>query len=493
MTLPSVTINKQTFNTGQAPPSGLGQMFFAASAQTGTANVPGLWSNTALALTQYGSGSLVEYGAYEIDIANAPAGLIRTTTSVAATHNLILSVTGSATPVVNNALAPFEHYPVQVNFTQGGALGTPGILYTYSLDGGTHVSAVQALGSSLVLTIPNSGCSYTLGSAAQTIGTGDSFVDYTERPLAGDTDLPALFTAMQNYLQPWEGIYIDSLVTSATVGLVDTWLQGLEKMGQFHFAVLNSRFKTEPVPTGETEPAYLTAMTTLFANQVSSFGDVSVGADGGHLASPITGLFLKRPTGTLLVTRAALIPIGEDPAFVGRGNIPDVVISNPGGNPFDHDEYLFPGLDGLRLTTLRSFAPGSEQGAFIGNANTMQPTGGDFPWLQLVRVMNAGCTIAWAQLTKNLSRGVRKQAPSQPNGPVYIFEPDASSIEALVNDPLRTQLKGQVTDVLFSLSRTDDLSQNNAVVHGVVSIVSLFYMKNIQVQAEYSKTIQVAI
>jgi Protein of unknown function (DUF2586) len=491
MTLPSVTINKQTFNTGQAPPSGLGTMFFAAGAQTGTANQPALWSNTALALTQYGGGPLVEYGAYEIDVANAPAGLIRTTTSVAATHNLVTSVTGGSAITVNNAFTPYEHYSVHVVFTQGGTVGTPGILYTYSVDNDTHTSGVQALGTANLLTIPGTGCSYSLG--AGTIGTGDSFVDYTERALASDTDLPATFTALQNCLIPWEGIYIDSLVTSATVGLVDTWLQSLEKLGQFHFAILNSRFKTEPIPTAETEPAYLTAMTTTYANAVSSFGDVSVGADGGHVASAITGFFLKRPTGVLLTTRAALIAIGEDPAYVGRGELPGVTISNPGGNPFDHDEYLFPGLDSLRLTTLRSFAPGSEQGSYIGNANTMQPSGGDFPWLQLVRVMNAACTICWAQLTKNLSRGVRKQAPSVPNGPVYIFEPDASSIEALVNDPLAIQLKGQVTDQRFSLSRQDDLSQNNAVVHGVVSIVSLFYLKNIQVQAEYSKTIQVAI
>lgn len=491
MTLPSVSINKQTFNTGQAPPSGLGTMFFAAGAQTGTVNQPALWSNTALALTQYGGGPLVEYGAYEIDVANAPAGLLRTTTSVAATHNLTTSVTGSSAITANGALAPLEHYAVHVVFTQGGTVGTPGILYTYSVDGDTHTSGVQALGSSATLTIPNTGCSYSLGGG--TIGMGDSFVDYTERALASDTDLPATFTALQNCLIPWEGIYIDSLVTSATVGLVDTWLLSMEKMGQFHFAVLNSRFKTEPVPSGETEPAYLTAMTTLFGNAVSAFGDVSVGADGGHVSSLITGFFLKRPTGMFLVTRAALIPIGEDPAFVGRGNLPGVVVSNPGGNPFDHDEYLFPGLDSLRLTTLRSFAPGSEQGSYIGNANTMQPSGGDFPWLQLARTMNAACTICWAALNKNLSRGVRKQAPSTPNGPVIIFEPDASSIEALVNDPLRTQMKGQVTDQLFSLSRTDDLSQNNAAVHGVVSLVSLFYMKNFQVQAEYSKTIQVAI
>ena len=49
-----------------------------------------------------------------------------------------------------------------------------------------------------------------------------------------------------------------------------------------------------------------------------------------------------------------------------------------------------------------------------------------------------------------------------------------------------------MSSVLFSLSRTDDLSVTPAIVHGTVSIVAKAYIKGFQVQAEFSKVIQVA-
>lgn len=488
--LPSVTVSKVANNVGSAPASNVGMLAVVASSQQGPTNLPSVFARTDQALTTFGYGPLVEGGAYVIDVANMPFVGVRPTTAQAATYGTVThtGVIGSSIPTAGGT-APLEHYDVIVIVVVGGTIGVAGITYTYSLDGGTTTSGVQSLGTATTLTIPNSGVSFAL--AAGTLLAGDTWSCFTERALATDSDLPASFTALQNTRIAWEGAFIDCVFDSSTVGLVDTWLTGLEAVGQYKFAILNTRFKTEPQPTAESEAAYAAAMTTLTASSASI--QIAVGADGGHVSSPITGLSLKRPTGLLLGAKAMSITIGTDAAYVATGPLPGVQISDGSGNPLDHDENIFPDLDGLRLATLRSFAAGGPEGVYITNPNVIQPNGDDFPYLQLVRVMNRACTIAWSVLTTQLSRGVNKNPKPDPNtGEVYIFEPDAAAIESLVNGPVRQALKGEVSAVSFSLSRTDDLSVTPAVVHGTVSIVAKAYIKGYQVQAQFSKTIQVA-
>jgi hypothetical protein len=486
--LPAVTLSKVQTNIGSAPPSPAGILAIIAGAQQGPLNTPGSYSRSDLALSTFGAGPLVEYGAYDIDTANQPFVAIRSVTSQAATYGTItLNVTGTSV-VTAGATAPLEHYQVVVKILVGGTIGVAGILYQYALDGSTF-SGTQALGTAITLTIPNSGVSFAL--AAGTLIAGDNWSVYTERALSTNADLAASLTALGNTRIAWEGALIDSVFDTSTVGVVDAWLSGLEGQGQFKFALLNTRFKTEPEPTGETEAAYTTAVTTLVSGSTSI--RICVGADGGHLPSPITGLNLKRPTSLALAARAMQIPIGEDPAYVARGPCPGFKLPDAAGNPLDHDENLFPNLDGLRVVTLRSFAAGGPDGVYVTNANSIQASGGDFVYLQHLRIMNRACTIAWAQLTKQLSRGVSKNPKKDPNtGATTILESDASAIEALVNGQLQQALKGQVSQVLFSLSRTDDLSVIPATVHGLVSIVAKAYIKGYLVTSEFSKTLQIA-
>lgn len=487
--LPSVTITKVPLNVGSAPSSSLGVLAIIAGAQQGTFNQAAGFNRSDLAVQQFGAGPLAEYGAYNISVANKPFVAVRANTSISATYTAITAhVTGSSVPTAGGT-SPLEHYAPVINILNGGTIGTAGITYQYSLDGGSSFSGVQALGTSNVLTIPNSGVSFNLSSG--TLIAGDNWSCFTERPLSNNTDLPAALEALRVTTLPWEGVLIDSAVDTGTVGLVDTWLSGLEGAGQFKFGLLNLRFKQEPEPGTESEAAYATAMQAIVSSSASI--RICVGADGGHCPSSITGLNLKRPTSLALAARAMLIPIGEDPAYVARGNLPGFVIDTGNGNPFDHDENLYPTLDGLRLVTLRSFSAGGPEGVYITNANSIQPSGDDFLYLQMIRVMNAACTVAWAQLTRQLSRGVNKNPKADPvTGAVTMLESDRSAIEALVNGPMQQAIKGQVSAAKFSLSATDDLSVEPTFVHGTVSIVKKAYIKGYLVSAQFDKTIQVA-
>lgn len=494
MGLPAVSISKSAFSVTLGPTvtSPVGILAIIAASSTGTNNVPGGFSRSDLAVTQLGYGPLTDYGAYDISVANQPTVLVKGNASFAGSYNNFSSgtSTGTSTITTSTASAPFDHYSVQVKWIQGGTVGVSGMTYTYSLDGGTNVSGITALGTATTLSIPNSGVAFALGAGS--IGTGDSLSVLTERPLLNDTDVTNSLNTLLNSRIPWEGVLIDSSCTSATVGLVDTILSAAEGKGIFRFALLNSPYKLEPEPTQETEAAYAARLTTLFGNQTSI--RISVGADGAHVPSSITGYNLKRPSSMLLAARLMQIPIGEDAAYVARGALAGAQIADGNGNPFDHDEDLFPNLDALRLAALRSFAPGGPQGVYFCNPNVIQPSGGQWPYLQLVRIANVACTIAWQTLTSQLSRGVRKNPKADPvTGVVYIFEPDAAAIESLVNDALVQPLKGQVTGAQFSLSRTDNLNATPTIVTGLLDIVTKAYIKGYQVTFTFSKTLTTAV
>lgn len=489
--LPAVTLQKNVFSTVGAPPSQVGILAIIAASSTGTYNQPGGFARTDLAVSAYGYGPLTDYTAYDIDVSGNPAVLIRANATFAGSYNgLVTSIAGTAI-VTNGVTAPYDHYAIGINIVAGGSVGTTGITYTYTTDGGNLTSGVQALGTATTLTVPNTGVSFGLTSG-QTFLANDSWTVFTERPLPNDADVLTSLTALSLSRVPWELALVDSSMTTSTVGLIDTFLAGLESRGIFKGVLLNTRFKLEPEPTAESEAAYLAVLTTLVQNQTSI--RICVGADGGHVPSQITAWNLKRPTSLFVAARAMGTAIGVDPAYVAVGPLEGVQIANNLGNPFDHDEDLYPNLDGLRLMTLRSFAPGGPQGVYCTNANTIQPTGGAWPYLQFIRIGNAAATVCWFILSTQLSRGVRKNPKADPvTGAVYIFEPDAATIESLVNVNFTGQpFKGQVNAIQFSLSRSDNVALVPCIVTGLLSIVALAYIKGFQVQLQYNKTIQVA-
>lgn len=491
MTLPAVSVSKNTFSTAQAPASTTGILAIIAASSTGTAGVPGGFSRSDLAVSAYGYGPLTDYAAYTMAVANEPVILQKSAASFPGTIGTITKTLGTGTSTVtDNASAPYDTYNVQVTVLNGGTQGVAGITYTYSTDGGNTVSGAQALGVATTLTIPNTGVSFSIG--AGTLASGATWQAYTTRPMLNDSDVTTALTALGLTRLPFEGVLLDCSAGVSTVGLVDTILSGWETRGIFKFAIFNSRFKTEPSPATESEAAYATALGALFNNQTSI--RICVGADGGHSASPITGWNLKRPTSLFLAARAMQIQIGEDAAFGGRGALTNVQIADSNSNPLDHDEDLFPNLDTLRLASMRSFAPGGPQGTYMTNPNVISPSGSAFAYLQHVRTMNRACEIAWAVLTTQLSVGVRKNLKADPTtNTVTILEADAARIEALVNDALSQPMKGQVNAYKFTLSRTDDMNAVPCNVTGLVELTALAYIKGFKVQAQFSKTITSAI
>src|SRR6185312_13824302 len=327
------------------------------------------------------------------------------------------------------------------------------------------------------------GVSFAIG--AGTLVAGDTWSCTTTPGLPNDSDLATSLEALRVTTLPWEGFLADAPAATGTTSMVDTWLSNLEKVGKFRFAVLNTRMKN----AGESETDFATAMQTFVAAAAPTIR-ACVGTDGGDLTSSLTGLTLPRTAALALAADAMAIPIGQDPAFVGAGPIQGYVIVDGDGNPNYHNEELYPNLDQLLLTALRSV--NGESGVYINNARVFSTVGSDYVFLPHVRTMNRACELAYQTLTTQLGRGVGKK-PRDPNtGEVYILESDALVIEGLVNGAVKQALKGQVSSVKFTLSRTDDLSANSgATVNGTLTVVALAYIKGFAVVAAFAKSIQI--
>ena len=499
---PSASLRKQDGVTGAVQPGSAGVMAYVATAAASSlaANVAASFASQSLALAAVGNGPLVEYCSYNLDNSGNEVVAVVPTTGTAATYGTVVhtGVAGTMVPTAGGT-SPLDDYQVIVTFPGAGTIGTTGITYTYSLDGGINTVGPLQLGTanSITLNLPSSagggssGVSFALG--AGTVIAGDTFTCSVKHARMTNSDVTAALEALRVTKLPFEGIFVDEEYATGLISLLDTWLAAREAEGRFYFFVVNTRSKNLPVPTAESESAYLTAMTTLVGSDTSIRG--VVGTDGAQLTSPVTGLFLYRPTGMYIMTRAASVSIGEDMAFVGRGPLAgSPSLADSSGNPKWHDESLYPGLEAIRLSPLRTFS--TEQGVYISDALVFSSGTSDYQFLQHIRCMNAACTVAFAALVKQLSVEIGTKPPDPVTGAVYISEASARQIESAVNDALTgsgSELTGQVQGAQFTLSRTDNLASNaGAFLSGDVAVNAFRYVKKISAVAHFVRSLPTA-
>src|SRR5580698_7455832 len=160
--LPNANVTKNPFALPAVPSSAVGVAAYVAAAVAGAQLVPSVFSDPNLAQQTFVGGPLAEYGVYHMSVANKPTVLMRSAPSIAAVYGSIVTgglgtggiQQGTYTPTATSATFPEDGYSVIVTWLQGGALGTAGATYQYSLDGGNTVVGPIALGTSLILTIP---------------------------------------------------------------------------------------------------------------------------------------------------------------------------------------------------------------------------------------------------------------------------------------------------------------------------------------------------
>lgn len=491
MGLPKVKITKQDGNTGVVKPSTSGVLAIIAPAEKGTSNQAGTYARIADAIAKFGLGALDELAAYFMPNAGKPVLLIRGAASTAAAYSAIDAAGVAGTSVITaSATAPLDDYQsCFLKVVHGGTIGVAGITYQYSLGPG-HLSPVTALGTATAAAfaapVVNTASGVSLDFAAGTLIAGDIVTFSTTGPRMSNSDLVTALEALRVTALPWDAVLVGGCdAASTTIATLDQWLAGLEARGVFKMGYMNTRHKT----ASESEATFATAMATV-RSAASPTIRMDIGTDGGDVSSGITGLVQVRPASLAAATRALSVTLGTDPAFVGLGSIPNFAINDSAGNPKWHDENLYPGLDDLTFTTLRTID--GEDGVFITNANLFSGAGSDFVYDQHARTMNAACTIAHRSLTRELGRGVRKQAADPVTGAVYILDDDATAIEVLANAAERRELENETNGVQVVLSRTDDLSSNGPnKVTASVELEDKAYIKEFDVTAKFVRSISV--
>ncbi len=469
-------------------PSSKGVGAYISTCEDGTENQAEQFIRPDVALGEFGGGALCEGGAYTMAVSGNPVLLVKGAASTPAAYGSVVPGGDNTGATVASAggTDPTDDFDALIVCTVAGTVGVAGIRYTRSLDGGRTTSAPQALGTDTTILIPDSGV--TLSFTAATMAAGDTYACKTTGPKNTNADLLEALEALRVSTSPFELVCYDGPADADTVSDLDTWLKAMAITGRFKSAICTARAR---LATGETEAQYKTFLDGVFSASHSL--DVVVCADVGEVSSPFPGRGTSactqaRPAGLCVFARALQIPVGEDPAYVDRGPVAQFKISDERGGPKYHNEYLYPGLDDLRLTTLRTFE--GRQGTYITNANLLSPAGSDFVYLQHARTINRACEIAFQILGQALSRGVAKSPTVGPGGARYIAEGAALRIEQVANQAIRAELAGQVDEIRFSVSRTDDISSNQgAIVTGSVENVSLAYIKKFQVTAGFVKSL----
>lgn len=94
-----------------------------------------------------------------IEVTGRPVVVVRSDTDTpgAVTDLDIDGMTGTAVPVIASAAAANDDYEPYIEFPAGGVVGTTGITYRHSLDGGRTLSPLASLGTATSITIPDSG------------------------------------------------------------------------------------------------------------------------------------------------------------------------------------------------------------------------------------------------------------------------------------------------------------------------------------------------
>jgi len=410
-------------------------------------DTPAAFARQSDAIAALGAGPTAESTAYAIENTGKPNLVVRTGATTAGDYGTVDDdgVAGTSVITTDGAVDPVDDFDVYIVFTNGGTVGTAGILYKYSLDGGRTLSAALALGTANTITLPGS-VGVKVNLAAGTLVTGDFVTFRTTAPKWNGTELDSALLALKNTTQKWDFVQIVGALDATSAATVAAWLTSLHAAGKKKWAIGHFRRPND----GETEAQYLAAWNTAF----SAFADTSLIISAGWVKtlSSVSRRTYKRPVSFAAAARFSQVRPHIDIARLDLGPLPGVTLSDANGNPDDHDEAIFPGLDDARALTLRTHE--GYQGAYVTNPRVMAPTGSDFVYAQYRRVMNVACAALDAFFKRRLSVELLLDPKTG-----FILESEAQEIEGGAEAAMRTAIMvdPMASSLSVTLSRTDNV------------------------------------
>lgn len=399
--------------------------------------------------------------------------------------------TGTAVPTAGSASAIADDYPnATLKITSGGTLGTGPISFQVALDGvtfGAPVTITTATSYTPLVPITgvSSGVVINLGTATETLVTGDVIGISAVGPRMNSSDLVAALNALGKTAFDWDLVLVHGETSDALVADQDTWSTALGAKGMFPFLLSNTRL--HDVLAGETDATFQVAMSSILASATTI--NVSVGTDGAAFQSPVSGLSKPQPTSLYIATRLEQVALGTDAAQVLDGAVPKANITGANGLPAWHDEFQEGGLDDgppgagafvIRLSTLRTFA--TRPGTYITNAYILSGPGSAYIYAQNARVMNAAAAASYQEAETLLS------SPVDLNPQGFIASYEAKRIEKAVQVVVDDVIDGQVSGVQFRISQNTPVGPGGAMtVQGGLYVQGLGYIKQWNIVTQLSQ------
>lgn len=473
MTQPAVTITELDGALGVLPPSAGALFALVGTSSKGPTDQPATYARITQLRADFGDGPLVEAAAHYIERYGRPVVVVRTgQTTVGAYGSLDTSgVTGTSVVTTTAATEPLDDYEAAVEIVKGGTVGTEGITYRWSLDGGRTWSPVTALGTATALAIAGSGVSFDL--AAGDLEDGDAWSVVTTAPQWDATELGTALDALRDSAVFWELVHVVGALDGTSFDTVDMKVAGMATRGKYRAWIGSFRM---PTPA-ESEADYLTAFSTAFASKSTVHGVVCAGAC--KLTSSVSGRKYRRPAAFAIAAREASVSEEVNTADVNLGTLAGVSIVDANGNPDEHDESVSPGLDDARACVLRTWE--GLAGVYINRPRLLSPEGSDFQLLPHRRVLNITHAALRAYFLRRLNKPVRVDRATG-----FILESDAREIEAGARAAMRAVLGGKpkASGWEFALSRTDNLLSTKTMT-GQARVIPLAYPEFIDLEVGF--------
>jgi len=477
MTQPAVTMTELDGALGILPPTEGALLAIVGTSSSGTVDTPAAYARVSDVVADFGLGPLVEAAAYAITKFGRPVLCVRTgDTTAGSLTSAVLTGTGTATVDVSGSPDPIDDCEFHFEVITGGALGTDGITFKWSMDGGRTQSAETALGTALTFEFTDSGdpaigdVELTLGVATETLVAGDVITFRSTAPMWNATEIGTALTALRKCAQLWSIVEIVGAMDATLFAAVETAVAGMPAYGKDRMYIGHARIPD----IAESEATYATALEAIYGSLSTVYGAVCAGT--AKMISGVTGRQYKRPPSWWIAPAHAVVSEEVNLANVKVGRMDGVILTDSNGNPDDHDESTNPGLDDSRFCVLRTWE--GRPGVYINRPRMMSLATSDYQLIPHRRVINVAKTVIREYLVERVNEEILVNSDTG-----YILEEEALEIEAAANAALRGSLltKPKASGASFVLSRTDNLLSTKTM-NCTVRVVPLAYPEYIEAE-----------
>lgn len=474
---PRTRITIQNNALGILPPQFGSLVALTGYASGGTPNQPYTFGTVKSLEGALIDGPLVEAAAHVIERYGNPVVCIPTAASTAAVVGApVFDGSGTSVPAaaadVPGPVNDLEIFIAVVDSEGTNTIGTDDITVQYSLDNGRNMSGNILLPATGIFPVPGSGVTVTF--AAGTLLVGDTTYVKVDAPQWSGTELADAVEALSLSKVNWDILEIVGELVPTNVVTLETKFAGLAAAGKFRMYVGSAALPD----VGETDAAYQATLQAAWANTATVYGSITAGAT--LMVSSLTGQIFLRPVSYVFAPWLAHLSEEQDAAALIYGPLPCTVYDD-NGNLVDrcHDETIYPGLDDMRFTVLRSWT--SYAGTYVNNPRMMSPEGSDFKYCQARRVINIAAAVLQRYFDLRLSVAVAVDSKTG-----KILEEEAKEMESGAVAAMAAALtaKPKASAVSCVVSRDDNILSTE-LINVTARVTPLGYPKAIEIDLAF--------